>query len=224
MKTGYALTEPGIVLGSPMLGAELLPDVRVQVAARDAQPARPHRGRDRHGQDQDPAAPGRPAVDRRRARSSWRTSRATSPASRRPATRPTSGHRPRRIADLDVHAKAHPVEFLSLSGKLGAQVRATVHSFGPLLLGKVLGLNDTQTSILSLVFKYCDDNSLPLLDLPDLRTTLNWLASDEGKPVLAEYGGMSHRVARRAPALDRHRSSSRAPTSSSASPSSTSPT
>ena len=44
----------------------------------------------------------------------------------------------------------HPVEFLSLSGKLGAQVRATVHSFGPLLLGKVLDLNDTQTSILSL--------------------------------------------------------------------------
>ena len=53
----------------------------------------------------------------------------------------------------------HPVEFLSLSGKLGAQVRASVHSFGPLLLGKVLDLNPTQTSILSLVFKYCDDNA-----------------------------------------------------------------
>ena len=85
----------------------------------------------------------------------------------------------------------HPVEFLSLSGKLGAQVRATVHSFGPLLLGKVLGLNDTQTSILSLVFKYCDDNALPLLDLADLSTTLKYLGSDEGKPILADYGGMS---------------------------------
>ena len=85
----------------------------------------------------------------------------------------------------------HPVEFLSLSGKLGAQVRATVSSFGPLLLGKVLDLNETQTSILALVFKYCDDNELPLLDLKDLATTLKFLSSDEGKPILEEYGGMS---------------------------------
>src|SRR3954469_6409913 len=85
----------------------------------------------------------------------------------------------------------HPVEFLSLSGQLGAQVRATVHSFGPLLLGKVLDLNETQTSILALVFKYCDDNSLPLLDLDDLATTLKFLSSDDGKTVLEDYGGMS---------------------------------
>ena len=85
----------------------------------------------------------------------------------------------------------HPVEFLSLTGKLGAQVRASVHSFGPLLLGKVLDLNETQTSILALVFKYCDDNDLPLLDLKDLAATLKFLSSDEGKPILAEYGGMS---------------------------------
>ena len=88
-------------------------------------------------------------------------------------------------------ASGHPVEFLSLTGKLGAQVRATVHSFGPLLLGKVLDLNETQTSILALIFKYCDDNDLPLLDLKDLEATLKYLASDEGKPILAEYGGMS---------------------------------
>jgi DNA helicase HerA-like ATPase len=88
-------------------------------------------------------------------------------------------------------AAGHPVEFLSLSGKLGAQVRATVHSFGPLLLGKVLDLNDTQTSILSLVFKYCDDNDLPLLDLKDLAATLKYLSSDDGKSILADYGGMS---------------------------------
>jgi DNA helicase HerA-like ATPase len=85
----------------------------------------------------------------------------------------------------------HPVEYLSLSGKIGTQVRATVHSFGPLLLGKVLDLNETQTSILALVFKYCDDNDLPLLDLKDLSATLKFLSSDEGKPILADYGGMS---------------------------------
>jgi len=85
----------------------------------------------------------------------------------------------------------HPVEPLSLTGKRGAQVRATVHSFGPLLLGKVLDLNETQTSILALIFKYCDDNDLPLLDLKDLVATLKFLDSDEGKPFLEEYGGMS---------------------------------
>jgi DNA helicase HerA-like ATPase len=98
-----------------------------------------------------------------------------------------------RVASLGwtFQAAGHPVEFLSLTGNLGAQVRATVHSFGPLLLGKVLDLNETQTSILALVFKYCDDNDLPLLDLKDLATTLKYLSSDEGKPILEEYGGMS---------------------------------
>jgi uncharacterized protein len=84
-----------------------------------------------------------------------------------------------------------PVEFVSLSGKLGVQLRATVSSFGPLLLGKALSLNDTQTSVLTMVFKYCDDSGLPLLDLPDLKAVLQFLTSDEGKPALAQYGGMS---------------------------------
>jgi uncharacterized protein len=91
----------------------------------------------------------------------------------------------------EFHPSAHPVELLSLSGALGAQVRATIHSFGPLLLAKVLDLNRTQTSVLSMVFKYCDDQKLPLLDLEDLRTTLRYLSSDEGKEVLDEYGGMT---------------------------------
>jgi DNA helicase HerA-like ATPase len=85
----------------------------------------------------------------------------------------------------------HPVEMLSLSGALGAQVRATISSFGPILLGKVLDLNKTQVSVLTLVFAYCDDQRLPLLDLADLRTTLKFLASDDGKATLEEYGGFS---------------------------------
>ena len=102
-------------------------------------------------------------------------------------------HVPDRCASLGwtFEGHGHPVELLSLSGELGARVRATVHSFGPILLAKVLDLNKTQTSVLSMVFKYCDDQSLPLLDLDDLRTTLRFLGSDEGKPVLEEYGGMS---------------------------------
>jgi DNA helicase HerA-like ATPase len=86
--------------------------------------------------------------------------------------------------------RGFPVEFLSLTGQRGAQVRATVSSFGPLLLSKVLELNETQSSVLSLVFKYCDDRRLPLLDLPDLRTVLQYL-SGEGAADLKDYGGMS---------------------------------
>ncbi len=85
---------------------------------------------------------------------------------------------------------AFPVEFLSLTGASGAQLRATVSSFGPLLLSKVLGLNDTQKSVLALVFKYCDDRGLALLDFPDLRAVLQHLSGD-GAAELKDYGGMS---------------------------------
>jgi len=84
-----------------------------------------------------------------------------------------------------------PVEFVSLTGRLGVQLRATVASFGPLLLAKVMGLNETQTSVLTLVFRFCDDGQLPLLDLSDLRAVLQYLSGDEGKAALAGYGGMS---------------------------------
>jgi DNA helicase HerA-like ATPase len=85
---------------------------------------------------------------------------------------------------------AFPIELLSLSGNLGAALRATVSSFGPLALAKVMGLNDTQTSVLSLVFKYCDDRRLPLLDFKDLRAVLTHL-TDAGTESLRDYGGIS---------------------------------
>ena len=87
-------------------------------------------------------------------------------------------------------ATSCPVEYLSLTGTRGAQLRATVSSFGPLLLSKVLGLNDTQASVLSLVFKYCDDRQLPLLDFSDLRAVLQYLTG-EGQADLRNYGGLS---------------------------------
>jgi len=87
-------------------------------------------------------------------------------------------------------ANSFPVELLSLTGNQGAQLRATVSSFGPLLLSKVLGLNETQTSVLTLVFKYCDDKGLLLLDFADLRAVLQHLTGD-GAAELVPYGGMS---------------------------------
>ncbi len=87
-------------------------------------------------------------------------------------------------------ATAFPVELLSLTGKSGGQLRATISDFGPLLLSKVLGLNETQASVLALVFKYCDDKGLLLLDLSDLREVLQYL-SEDGATELKEYGGMA---------------------------------
>ena len=84
----------------------------------------------------------------------------------------------------------HPVEFLSLTGKHGTQVRATVSSFGPLLLAKVLALNETQQGVITLLFKFCDDQHLPILDLPDLKAVMSYLLSLDSKQ-LAGYGGMS---------------------------------
>jgi len=86
--------------------------------------------------------------------------------------------------------EAFPVEFFSLTGVRGIQVRATVSSFGPVLLGKVLDLTDVQQSVLAMVFKYCDDRRMPLLDFDDLRDVLQYLCG-EGKEDLKQYGGMS---------------------------------
>ncbi|MBK9147800.1 MAG: DUF853 family protein [Flavobacteriales bacterium] len=84
-----------------------------------------------------------------------------------------------------------PVELLSLSKEPGARLRATVSEFGPVLLGRILELNDTQQSVLALVFKYCDDHGLPLLDLKDLRRMLQFV-SDEGKDEIKKvYGQVS---------------------------------
>ena len=83
-----------------------------------------------------------------------------------------------------------PVEFFSLTGARGTQLRATVTSFGPILLGKVLDLTDVQQSVLAMAFQYADDRKMPLLDFDDLRSLLLYL-SGEGKAELKEYGGMS---------------------------------
>ncbi len=105
---------------------------------------------------------------------------------------PSGGHpkideRHERIG-LPFEAGDSPVEFLSLSDEKGARLRATVTEFGPVLFSKMLDLNDTQAGIMSVVFKYCDDHKLPLIDLEDLRKTLLYL-SDEGKEeVEKEYG------------------------------------
>jgi len=191
MTAGYALSEPGLVLGSPMRDGEVANDARVQVALSML---------NRHGLIAGATGTGKTKTLQLLAGQLSRVGVPVFVADIKgdltglaaPGD-PANPKLQERVTSLawDFQPSGHPVEFLSLSGKLGAQVRATVHSFGPLLMGKVLDLNDTQTSILALVFKYCDDNRLPLLDLKDLVATLKFLSSDEGKPILADYGGMS---------------------------------
>ncbi|QCR18550.1 helicase HerA-like domain-containing protein [Agrococcus sp. SGAir0287] len=91
---------------------------------------------------------------------------------------------------------AAPVEYFALGGEgIGVPIRATVTGFGPTMLSKVLGLNDTQESSLGILFAYADRQGLPLLDLEDLRELLLWLTGDDGKAGLRELGGISPQTA-----------------------------
>ncbi|MCS6934459.1 MAG: DUF853 domain-containing protein [Chitinophagales bacterium] len=85
----------------------------------------------------------------------------------------------------------HPVEFLSLSKENGARLRATVSEFGPVLFSKILDLNDTQQSVVALIFKYCDDNQLPLLDLKDFKKVMNYITNEGKEEIEAQYGKVS---------------------------------
>jgi uncharacterized protein len=86
---------------------------------------------------------------------------------------------------------AFPVELFTISQEKGARLRATVSEFGPVLLSKILELNDVQGGLLAVIFKYCDDKKMPLLDLKDLKSLFQFLA-DKGKAEFeAIYGKIS---------------------------------
>ena len=88
----------------------------------------------------------------------------------------------------DWSPSAYPVEFLTLSNEPSARLRATVLEFGPLLFSRMLGLNETQSSLVALVYKFCDDKRLPLLDLKDFKKVLEYITGDAKPNVTAEYG------------------------------------
>ncbi|MEL0652422.1 helicase HerA-like domain-containing protein [Algibacter sp. TI.3.09] len=92
---------------------------------------------------------------------------------------------------LPFDAKAFPVELLTLSEQDGVRLRATVSEFGPVLLSRVLDLTDTQSGVVAVIFQYCDDNKLPLLDLKDFKKILQY-TTQEGKAEFTEsYGRIS---------------------------------
>lgn len=87
--------------------------------------------------------------------------------------------------------KKYPVEFLTLSEQKGTRLRATVSEFGPILVSKILELNDTQGGLIAILFKYCDDNNLPLLDLKDLKKVLQFASAEGKKEIEKDYGTIS---------------------------------
>jgi len=98
-----------------------------------------------------------------------------------------------RAALLNIEWKptAFPCEFLSISSEPGAKMRATISEFGPVLLSKIFGLNDVQSGVVSIIFKYCDDNNMPLLDVKDFRKVLQFISNEGKEEIEREYGLVS---------------------------------
>lgn len=98
-----------------------------------------------------------------------------------------------RHAKLNIpfQPSAYPVELLSLSEQDGVRLRATVSEFGPVLFSRILELNDTQAGVVSIIFKYCDDHKMPLLDLKDFKKIINYITEEGKDEIESEYGKIS---------------------------------
>jgi len=105
-------------------------------------------------------------------------------------TSPSIEERHRKIG-VPFSPAASPVEFLTISQQKGVRLRATTHEFGPILLSKILSLNETQGSVLSVIFKYCDEKKLPLLDIKDLKKVLQFVTNEGKKELEDSYGKIS---------------------------------
>lgn len=106
------------------------------------------------------------------------------------AANPKIDERMQKIG-VPYNPSAFPVELLSISNEKGARLRATVSEFGPVLFSKILELNDTQSGLVAIIFKYCDDNKLPLLDLKDFKKMLQYMSEEGKKEIESSYGKIS---------------------------------
>ncbi len=93
--------------------------------------------------------------------------------------------------NLPYNTQGFPVELMTISEQNGVRLRATITEFGPILFSRILDLNETQSGIVSLIFKYCDDKKLPLLDIKDFKKTLQYLTNEGKSEIEAEYGRIS---------------------------------
>ena len=92
---------------------------------------------------------------------------------------------------LDYQTKGFPVELMTISEQGGVRLRATISEFGPVFFSRILDLNDTQSGVVSVVFKYCDDNSIPLLDIKDFKKVLQYITEEGKAEFTSDYGRIS---------------------------------
>jgi len=194
IEKGYNFANPSIVLGGAMLDAEAIPGLQVKV---------PLRTLNRHGLiagatgtgktkslqviAEQLAANGVPSL-------LMDVKGDLSGIAVAGTDNPKITERAGKIG-ISWHGNGNTVEFLTLSGEKGARLRATVSEFGPVLFSRILGLNDTQGGVVSVIFKYCDDRELPLLDLKDFKKVLQYLGNEGKAEMEAEFGQFSSATA-----------------------------
>ncbi len=93
--------------------------------------------------------------------------------------------------NIPFEPKGFSTELMTLSEQDGVRLRATVSEFGPVLFSRILDLNDTQSGVISVIFKYCDDNKMPLLDLKDIKKVMNYITEEGKDEISAVYGKIS---------------------------------
>ena len=93
--------------------------------------------------------------------------------------------------NIPFEPKAYPVELLTLSEQEGVRLRATISEFGPVLFSRILDLNDTQSGVVSIIFKFCDDQKMPLLDLKDIKKMIHYITAEGKAEIEAAYGKIS---------------------------------
>jgi DNA helicase HerA-like ATPase len=93
--------------------------------------------------------------------------------------------------NLPYSVSKFPVELLTISEQNGVRLRATISEFGPVLFSRILDLNDTQSGVMSIIFKYCDDNKMPLLDVKDIKKVINYITEEGKEEITDSYGKIS---------------------------------
>lgn len=194
IQAGYNFSGPSIVLGGAMLDAAAIPGLQIKI---------PLRTMNRHGLIAGATGTGKTktlqVIAEQLAANGVPTllmdikgdlSGIALPGTDNPKITERSGK-----IGVTWHPTGNSVEFLTLSGEKGARLRATVSEFGPVLFSRILGLNDTQGGVVAVVFKYADDNALPLLDLKDFKKVLQYLSNEGKAEIEAEYGMFSSATA-----------------------------
>lgn len=194
IQAGYSFSGASIVLGGAMLDAEAIPGLQIKV---------PLRTMNRHGLIAGATGTGKTkslqAISEQLAANGvpcllMDIKGDLSGIAMAGSDNPKITERAGKIG-ISWHPSGNSVEFLTLSGEKGCRLRATVSEFGPVLFSRILGLNDTQGGVVAVVFKYCDDNQLPLLDLKDFKKVLQFLGNEGKAEIEAEYGQFSSATA-----------------------------